>query len=121
MIVLTAQDPRSVVKKAIMRCPPMLASMGSFGPTGPRLVAYSSAEAATLMAATVARAQSAARILEREMWTIELASFQNRARNRSVLHANWLLLRRDKFMLQCKTSRRGRKRNERFEIQNTEF
>src|SRR5262249_16186535 len=87
MIVLTAQDPRSGVKKAIMRCPPMLASMGSFGPTGPRLVAYTSAEAATLMAATPARAQSAARILEREMWTIDLASFQNRARNRSVLHA----------------------------------
>src|SRR5262249_49693451 len=121
MIVLTAQDPRSVVKKAIMRCPPMLASMGSFGPTGPRLVPYSSAAPATLMAATPARAQSAGRILEREMWTIELASFQNRARNRSVLHATLTIAAPRKFMLQCKTSRRGRKRNERFEIQNTEF
>src|SRR5215475_12338092 len=75
MIVFTAQDPRSGTKKAMTRCPPTVARIGSFGPTGPRLVVYSSAEAATLRAATPARAQNAARTLEQEMWTIDLASF----------------------------------------------
>src|SRR5262245_15480743 len=106
MKVCTAQEPRSGTKKAITRCPPKAAMIGSFGPTGPKFVTYSSA-AADVTAAMTRAAQVA--IVERSSWTIELVSFQlgrfteNRlaAMHNSIPHCS------DKFVLQCGTTGRG--------------
>src|SRR6516164_8331132 len=66
MKVCTAHAPRSGTKKAMTRCPPKDARMGSFGPTGPRLVTYSSAKAGVM---AIAKTNAPAR-LERSNWTI---------------------------------------------------
>jgi hypothetical protein len=73
MKVCTAQEPRSGIKKAITRCPPKAAMIGSFGPTGPKFVTYSSAAAGVTPAM-----KSAAQAIEveRSSWTIELVSFR---------------------------------------------
>src|SRR6188474_2414255 len=73
MKVCTEQEPRSGSKKAITRCPPKAAMIGSFGPTGPKFVTYSSALPGVTAAMTSA---AQAMEVERSSWTIELVSFQ---------------------------------------------
>jgi hypothetical protein len=73
MKVCTEQEPRSGTKKAMTRCLPKAAMIGSFGPTGPKFVAYSSALAGVTAAMTSA---AQAMEVERSSWTIELVSFQ---------------------------------------------
>src|SRR5262245_27265709 len=91
MKVCTAQEPLSGTKKAITRCPPKAAIIGSFGPTGPKFVTYSPAMAG-VTAAVMSAAQ--AKEVERSTWTIELVSFQFRP------------IRRESSLLQCTISYR---------------
>src|SRR5689334_21724579 len=106
MKVCTAQEPRSGIKKAITRFPPKAAMIGSFGPTGPKFVTYSSAAAGVTPAM---KSAAQATIVERSSWTIELVSFRFRPiRSESVAAMHNLIPHcSEKFVLQCRTTGRS--------------